>query len=490
MRKILNARFYIILLLVLVIICAAVLLAFGKEYIFSDTLYSSDNSDSFSYTMEKGGVVEVTDIHREGSDLFVKVRFAAPGKDYINVMHSNGEHSFFVVYAHSTGIITEMYYLGKCTGSWIIPVCVVIYLAFALWGLILKYRKDCEEDLYQYKNITTLGLIVYLGFLLLLQVDMLLTFQGPYMYLYRMIMSGMAFSLYSLPVALILSVCITVSNFNLIRKEGRTPRNMLGIALGILLCIVILAPNVISEIVYNHTNIDVHRETGIPRHIMMFIENGMSALAAYLECILIGTIGVALKAARHIPAFDKDCIVIHGSKIRSDGGLTKLLQERADRAVEFGKMQKEATGKDIIFIPSGGKGSDEVISEAEAIRNYLVSQGIPEERVLMEDKSVNTLENIKFSYQLMKEHLGGAEPKIAISTTNYHVFRAGMYASELGIKAEGIGSRTKRYFWVNAFIREFVATINSERKRHAFIIAALLLIVLVMVVLLYISVQI
>ena len=490
MEKILNKRFYIALLLVLVIVSAAVILAFGKEYVFSDTLYSSEDMSGFSYTMDHGGVIEVTDIYTKGSKLFVKVKYVAPGKDYI-VMAREGDHyTVFSAYAHKCGIITDMYYLGNSTGSWIIPVCVVIYLAFVLWGLILKYRKDCSEDLYQYKNITTLGLIVFIAFLLLLQIEMLLTFQGPYMYIYRLIMSGGSFSLYSFPIALVLSICITVSNFNLMRKEGRNPRNMLGIALGLLLIIAIVAPSIISDIVYNHSNIDVHRETGAPRHIMMFIENGMSALAAYLECILIGTIGVALRAAKHIPAFDKDCIVIHGSKIRDDGGLTKLLQERADRAVEFSRMQKEATGKDIVFIPSGGKGTDEIISEADAIKNYLVGIGIPDDHILAEDKSVNTLENIKFSYQLMKERLGGSEPNMAISTTNYHVCRAGMYASELGIKAEGIGSRTKRYFWVNAFIREFVATINSERKRHASIIAALLLIVLVMVFLLYISVQI
>ena len=64
-----------------------------------------------------------------------------------------------------------------------------------------------------------------------------------------------------------------------------------------------------------------------------------------------------------------------------------------------------------------------------------------------------------------------------------------MYASKQGIKAEGIGSRTKRYFWVNAFIREFVATLSSERKRHVKICLSLILLVLIMILVMYFSVQ-
>ena len=64
---------------------------------------------------------------------------------------------------------------------------------------------------------------------------------------------------------------------------------------------------------------------------------------------------MGIKASRHIPEFDKDYIIILGCQIKSDGTLTKLLKARVDKAIEFSKKQKEKTGKDIIFIPSGGK---------------------------------------------------------------------------------------------------------------------------------------
>ena len=150
-------------------------------------------------------------------------------------------------------------------------------------------------------------------------------------------------------------------------------------------------------------------------------------------------------------------------------------------------MQQKAGGKELIFVPSGGKGEDEIISEAEAIAGYLKEKGIPEERILVENRSGNTEENLRFSSELIRRHAGGAEPKIAFSTTNYHVFRAGLLASDQGIMAEGIGSGTKSYFWINAFVREFIATIFSEKRTHLIVLGVLTLINLLMVVMTYIS---
>ena len=66
-------------------------------------------------------------------------------------------------------------------------------------------------------------------------------------------------------------------------------------------------------------------------------------------------------------------------------------------------------------------------------------------------------------------------PKVLISTTNYHVFRAGLMATSLGLVLDGIGSKTKAYFWINAFIREFVGTLYAEKKRHIIMICLIAL---------------
>ena len=151
-------------------------------------------------------------------------------------------------------------------------------------------------------------------------------------------------------------------------------------------------------------------------------------------------------------------------------------------------MQKDATGKDIIFVPSGGKGSDEIISEGEAIKRYLIETGISEDQILAETASVSTEENFKFAKKLIEEHYGSEDYKAAFSTTNYHVFRSGMLAEQQDLKgAEGIGSKTKRYFWINAFVREFIATIYEEKKTHIKVVAILLLINIISVLMLYLS---
>ena len=220
-------------------------------------------------------------------------------------------------------------------------------------------------------------------------------------------------------------------------------------------------------------------------YIEEFIEAIIFTYVSYLECVLLSTIIIARKAAKHIPEYNKDYIIILGCKIGKDGSLTPLLKGRVDKAIEFAKKQKEETGKDIIFIPSGGKGNDEIISEGEAIKNYLIEQGIDKKKILVENKSKNTYENIKYSYNLIKENK--KDSNIAFSTTNYHVFRAGNIAFNQKLNIEGMGSKTKTYFWINAFIREFVATLYNERKKHIITIGIVLLINLFIILMVYLS---
>ena len=105
---------------------------------------------------------------------------------------------------------------------------------------------------------------------------------------------------------------------------------------------------------------------------------------------------------------------------------------------------------------------------------------------MIEDQSKNTEENLINAAALIRDR-SGEDAKIAFSTTNYHAFRAGLLATNNGIKAEGVGSRTKSYFWLNAFIREFIATIYSERRTHAAVIGLMIAINLFVVIAMYIS---
>ncbi|MBR6335061.1 MAG: YdcF family protein, partial [Clostridia bacterium] len=81
-----------------------------------------------------------------------------------------------------------------------------------------------------------------------------------------------------------------------------------------------------------------------------------------------------------------------------------------------------------------------------------------------EDKSTTTLENMKFSKAIADEHKENAN--ILFSTTNYHVFRSGILSAKAGLRADGIGAKTKWYFWPNAQMREFIGLMAAEWKTN------------------------
>ena len=76
-------------------------------------------------------------------------------------------------------------------------------------------------------------------------------------------------------------------------------------------------------------------------------------------------------------------------------------------------------------------------------------------------------------YQKRKVN-GNRDAKVAFSTSGYHVFRSGYIASNLGLNSEGIGAKTKVYFWINAFIRELIETLYYEKKKHLLVVATCL----------------
>ena len=480
---------YIFVLLAVIIAVGGYLYvcAVGCEYTYSRPDYNTNSKIKNVYIDEESfGNAEVLSWDVTEKGLKVNLKSVAPGRFYI-VIECEEYSGIGVLYVHKNGVITSDKFFGDCTGMSVISDMIIVYLLLLCGYFIKKHEKQVKESLYRYDNVLSLGLIIFVFFLMITQVMALTYKDGISGAFYQAISTTQTFVTFTFPIVIITTVFVTISNITLIRKEGRTWRNMLAVILGLVLGIGALLPFVIGTFLQTTTLIDVHYERGVGRFVELFIENGIASIVTYLECILIGTIVTAVMAAKHVPAYDKDYIIIHGCQIRKDGTLTKLLQSRADRAIEFAVKQNENTGKNIVFVPSGGKGSDEVIPEGEAIKRYLLEKGISEDQILEETKSTSTEENFRFAYDLIKEHHGSDDFKLAFATTNYHVFRSGMLAEHLGIKAEGIGSKTKSYFWINAFVREFIATIYEKKKTHLKVTGILFLINLVSVVMMYIS---
>lgn len=349
-----------------------------------------------------------------------------------------------------------------------------IYLAFAAFSLlILFYYLFCfavevRVRRYSYNTIFFLSIVLIFGLLLALW-----TSASVYSYAeYRTVSSLSVYTINSnlmtfltigtLPFMAVFVLSVSVSNIELIWKEGFKPANMLGLITGGAMLLGLAA----VVFLYYLKN---EKQSAVVNIIFAVV----SSLYIFFEIMLVSAIIYGIYVSKYTPKYDKDYIIILGCKIKPDGTLYNLIKGRADKAIEFYKAQLEKTGKAACFIPSGGKGSDEIMAEGEAVKNYLLEQGIPEEHIIAETQSATTRENMKFSKTIIDERTENA--KIVFSTTSYHVFRSGAIAYRNGIKVEGIGAKTKWYFWSNAFLREVAGIFTTQPKKQLVIMVLIAL---------------
>ena len=357
-----------------------------------------------------------------------------------------------------------------------IQTIIIMYLIRIMYGCLLYIRNQYKKKKYSYSIIMNLGLVLYLAVNILRQINLLIVDRGltSIEEIYKNTIDSFSyFAFLVLPFILGLAVYSVITNIFLIKKEGLKPQNTLGIVFGIVALLCTFASRIIYVLI-NQLELSNNLY-----YLKKFVDISINAGITYLYCIIIATLYCNIMAGKHNPNYDKDFVIILGCKIRKDGKLTPLLKGRVDRAIEFGKLQKEKTNKDIIYIPSGGKGTDETIAEATAIKNYLLEKGIKNKNIIIEDKSVNTKENMVFSKEKIDKI--NKDGKIIFSTTSYHVFRSGVIAEDAGIDCEGIGSKTKWYFYSNAVIREFVANLSIQRKQHISLLVLMNIFLLILV---------
>ena len=473
--------------LALAILSAVVICTAGRVLTIRFEARDGSGTAGAKVAVEKPEIADIVDREDVDGALRLKLRAGSGrGSTHIRVEFPDGSVTEDVVYAHTFGVLTRNSFFGDSAGSRVLPVCAAVWLALALWSLARRLRQDLKSTPYRYANAVRLGIAAFLGITIVDIAAMLPQYRGLDSAVSQVMSVTGFFSMVTLPAALAVSVLVCVECVRLMRREGRSWRNLLGVILALLLCAGIVGPFAFSEWSQRTTVIDAHNMNGATLYVVKAIESCVAAIVAYLECVLIGTIAVSVRAARGVPDFDRTHILILGCQTRADGTLTPLLRGRADRALEFGRLQREHGGADVIFVPSGGKGADEPLAEGDAIANYLREQGIGDERILVERESANTDENVRFSMERIRES-GADAPRVAFSTTNYHVFRAGNIALTQGVNAQGIGSKTKRYFWINAFVREFIATLKTYAKTHAIICVSLVAVMILMTLALRVS---
>ena len=337
--------------------------------------------------------------------------------------------------------------------------------------MMRAFFMQLEYNPYSYNTIIYMGFSLFLLSVCVTQIVLAVRIaRFPEMYnasgiLHYLLGSAKNYMLLSFPFLLAFSIALCVSNISLIRHEGRRLVNVLGILLSFLL----LAGEAFLFAFDFYAS-------GSRLQVMLhdLAANLFAAVYLYFECMLIGAIVADAIAARYEPERDKDFLIILGCGIRRDGTPSPLLRGRVDRALAFAEKQREETGKELLFVTSGGQGPDEVISESASMKRYMVERGVPAERILEEDRSTDTRENMRFSKEKIREIDPEGKGKVAFVTTNYHVFRAGLCARRVKMRAQGMGARTKWYFWPNAAVREFVGLLTEHRGKQALIFLGML----------------
>ena len=361
-----------------------------------------------------------------------------------------------------------------------ISVLIGAFLLAALIQLVAAFFRQLQYNPYSYNTIYYMGFALFLLAVWILQIRLsVLLIRRPEEYavgqvLHLLLGSAKNYMLLTSPFLLAFSAALCVSNISLIRHEGRRLVNVLGIILSVLL--------VGGEVFLFFFD---RYAFGSQRQLMLhdLVANLFAAVYLYFECMLIGAIVADSIAALYEPEPDKDFLIILGCGLRKDGTPSPLLRGRIDRALAFAEKQKAQTGKELIFVASGGQGPDEPIPESAAMKRYLLEKGVPEERIIEEDRSTDTRENMLFS----KEKICSIDPngKVAFATTNYHVFRSGLCARRVKMRAVGMGAKTKWYFWPNAAVREFVGLLTEHRLKQALVFGGMLVFYVVLTLLAY-----
>ena len=269
---------------------------------------------------------------------------------------------------------------------------------------------------------------------------------------------------------------LLINTIVVVKNNGFSLTSMLPFLMAGFLILLLASPSIV-----NYFDPDA-------RHVVVFLLGlftleGLWVSFTFVALLLYSWIYRILPRRRQY-----DYIIIHGAGL--DGPRpTPLLAGRIDKALELWKKQHQH-GK---FVVSGGQGADEIVSEAQAMRDYLLEKGVPAAAILMEDKSTTTWENLRYSLAIINaDRATGVDATssaavassgdvttttasdvsgtatsssgftTAVVTSDFHVFRCAEYAHNLGIKADGIGSHTKGWYWPTAFIREFIAITKAH----------------------------
>lgn len=196
--------------------------------------------------------------------------------------------------------------------------------------------------------------------------------------------------------------------------------------------------------------------------IIIFITLFFNKLARWLKILLITGISVAVVCSSFLIFYGKndtvtyseDAIIVLGAAVHGKTP-SRTLRHRLNKAVEY-----HAQNPDAVIVVSGGQGAQEDISEAEAMKIYLIENGVNLNKIIEENKSTSTTENFQFSKEILDKYFSG-DYNIAFITNEYHVLRAALCAKRAGFESTThLHSNTSTSYLVSGVLRECLAVIK------------------------------
>ncbi|EIC96659.1 hypothetical protein HMPREF9970_2875 [Lachnoanaerobaculum saburreum F0468] len=253
----------------------------------------------------------------------------------------------------------------------------------------------------------------------------------------------------------VLIITYFVQGILILKKEGLRLKNILSLAFSISLVIYIFVWPLFR----------LKSLTNVYEKPLLLIADLVYKMLSFIFIYLLFLMAMycisAILNLIHIGRNKKlDYIIVLGAGIKGKQ-VTPLLAGRIDKGIELLKYNPNAK-----LILSGGMGPGEDIPEGVAMATYAKDKGVSDERIIVEDKSKNTYENLLFSSKLIDKD----NHKLALVTTSYHVFRALVFAKKLNIPCIGYGSKTKWYFTLNALIREYIGYLSISYRFHMLVI--------------------
>ena len=192
----------------------------------------------------------------------------------------------------------------------------------------------------------------------------------------------------------------------------------------------------------------VHMWTKLPHGL----QRGITVVIVFGLLVFVIVEGCIISAYRAKGEPNLDYLIVLGAQVKEKGP-SAALKFRLDTAYDY-LVENENT----LCIVSGGQGANEPHSEAQGMYDYLVEKGIAKERLIMEDKSTDTSENIAFS----SVFLDMEKDRVGIVTNNFHVFRGVHLAKHQGIQNVcGIAAPSNIYFQLNNMVREFFGILKD-----------------------------